>query len=98
MAARPRTDPWSDDFGELVERVDNPEMWLGFGSEFVVAPSDVQDQSVVADDGRGGSVPFEHSHGLEPSFESAVIAFDSAVGLLLGVVERVWDRLLDNRL
>jgi hypothetical protein len=67
-------------------------------SEFVGAPSDVQDQSVVADDGRGGSVPFEHSHGLEPSFESAVIAFDSAVGLLLGVVERVWDQLLDNRL
>ena len=36
--------------------------------------------------------------GSEPGFESDVVTLDAIVGVLIGVVERVRDELLDDRL
>ena len=39
----------SHDRAKFVERFDQPEVWRGFGSEFVVASADVRDESMAFD-------------------------------------------------
>ena len=70
----------------------------GFGSEFVVASTEVLDECVTSNHHRGGAVAFEPSHRSEPGFESAVIALHAIVRILIGVVTCVRDQLLDDRL
>ena len=73
-------------------------MWRGFDAELVVASADVLDEGVTSDHYRGGPVAFESAHWSKPGFESAVITLEPVVGELLGVVKRVRNQLLDDRL
>jgi hypothetical protein len=52
----------SDYFGEFAEGFDQPVMGRGFGSEFVVATSDVLGECVAANHDRRGAVAFESAH------------------------------------
>ena len=47
---------------------------------------------------RRGPITFESSHWSKPGFEATVVALDAIIGVLLGVVKRVRDQLLDQRL
>jgi hypothetical protein len=61
-----------------------------------VAASKVLHQRVATDDHAGRVVAFESPHRTEPGFEPAVVAFDTAVCVLLGVVERGGDHSFDR--
>ena len=54
-------------------------------------------QRVPADDHAGGVIAFESAHRSEPCLEPYVVGFDPIVRVLLGVVKRGRDQLLDHR-
>jgi hypothetical protein len=63
----------------------------------VVAAANVLHERVTAHDHAGGVVAFEAAHRPEPGFEPAVVGFDPIVRVLLSVVKRGRDQLLDHR-
>lgn len=65
------------------------------GSKFVMASPDVLNERVGGYDDRGGSVAFESAHWSKPRLQPTVIGFDSVVGVLLGVVERIGNLYLN---
>ena len=89
----------SDHRGEFIERRRYSELASpGFDAEFVVASAKVLYERVTTDYDRRSPVGLEAAHRSQPGFESAVVALDAVVPVLLGVVERVRDQLLDHRL
>ena len=87
----------SDGGGEFVECCDKAKVLMaGFGPNFVVAAAQVLYERVAPGHDRRGPVGPESAHGSEPRLESAVIALDAIVGVLVGVVERVGDQLFDG--
>ena len=87
----------SDGGSEFVECCDKAKVSMaGFGPNFVAAAAQVLNEGVVPDHDRRCSVGLESTHRSEPRLESAVFALDAVIGVLLGVVERVWDQLLDH--
>lgn len=86
----------SDRPGEFGERVLDPPVWARVGAELVVPAADVLHQGVTADDHTGGVIAFESAHRPEPRFEPSVIAFDTVVRILLGVVKRRGYEALDR--
>ncbi len=70
-------------------------MWRGFCAELVVASPDVLYESVTSDHDKSSLVVFESSHRPKPSFQPAVIALNPIVLMLLGVMKRVRDELLN---
>jgi hypothetical protein len=65
-------------------------------AEFVVPSAEVLRERMPADDDARGAVGLEAAHRSEPRFEPSVIALDPVVGVLLGVVDRVWHQLDDD--
>jgi len=70
----------------------------GFDAEFVVATAQVLNERVTAYHHRRSPISLEPAHRFQPRLESTVAALDAVVPVLLGVVERVRDQLLDHRL
>jgi hypothetical protein len=49
----------------------------------LMAPSNVLDEGMAADDHTGGTVPFEAAHGPQLRLQSAMVGLDPVVGVLL---------------
>jgi hypothetical protein len=65
--------------------------------KFVVAAADVLRERVTTDDHASGPVAFESAHRPESRLQASVVGFDPVVRVLLRVVERGWEYLLDGR-
>ena len=77
----------SDRAGEFGERSLDAPVGARVDAELVVTATDVLHERVAADDHARRMVAFESAHRAEPGLESSVVAFDSVVRVLLGVVE-----------
>jgi hypothetical protein len=89
--------PRSDCRGQLVERGGAAELTVDrVSAEFVVSSSEVLDERVTADDHAGRPVGLQPAHRSEPRFQSAVVALDPVVRVLLGVVNRVGQEVRDH--
>ncbi len=91
-----RTPSESDLVGELLERGGDPQRRGRVDSKFVVAATQVLDEGVPADDNPYAPVGPQPAHRSQPGLEPAVVALDAVVGVLLGVVERVREQLVDD--
>jgi hypothetical protein len=69
--------------------------WL-FGSDLVVASTQVLHERVPGCHGPGGAVPLETAHRSESGFESTMIGFDRVVRVPLDAVQRVRDQLVQD--
>ena len=65
-------------------------------AEFVMASSNVLHQRMSAHDDAGRAVTFQAAHRSEPGLEPAVIALDPIVRILVGVVERGRDQVIER--
>jgi len=61
-----------------------------------VAASQVLDECVPGDHVRRGAIGLESAHWSKPGFESAVVALDTIIGVLVGVVQRLRDQLVEG--
>jgi hypothetical protein len=68
----------------------------GVRREFVVAKPKVLHERVPAHDHLRGTVTLKAPHGLEPRFEPAMVGLAPIVRVLLGVVERGRDQLIER--
>ena len=62
-----------------------------------MAAPEVLHERVTTNDHAGGSVTFEAAHRSQSRLEPAVIRFDPIVRVLLDVMERRRDELIDHR-
>jgi hypothetical protein len=83
--------------GEFGECGRDAPVGSGFDAEFVVRAADVLHERVTAHDHPCCVVAFEPAHRSEPGFEPTVVGFDPIVRVLLSVVKRARDQLLDHR-
>ncbi len=67
-----------------------------FDAEFVVAASQILDESMSTDHHRGSPISLQSAHWSQSRFEAAMIALHAVVGELLGVVKRVGDQFIDH--
>ena len=67
-----------------------------FHAEFVVAASKVLDERVTPHHDRSCPVGSQPSHRSQPGLEPSVIILYPVVGVLLGVMNRVRDKLVDH--
>ena len=79
---------WSDGGSEFVECGGQPEQRRGVDCELVVATAQVLDEGVAPDHHARRSIGLQPAHRPEPGLESAVVAFDTVVLVLAGVVQR----------
>jgi hypothetical protein len=75
--------PGSDCLAELIERCCDAQTRLCFDPEFVVAAADVLHERVACDDHVGGAVGLEAAHWSQSGLETAVVAFDPVIRVLL---------------
>jgi hypothetical protein len=68
----------------------------GVDGEFIVAAAEVLDEGVSGDDDLGCDVCSQAPHRSEPVLEPAVIGFDRVVGVLLDVMPRGAQQLIDD--
>jgi hypothetical protein len=61
-----------------------------------VAASQVLDESVPSDHDRRGPISSQAAQWSKPGFERAVVSLHAIVGVLLGVVKRLRDQLVDD--
>jgi hypothetical protein len=87
--------PLSDGSSEFGERGRDAQ-GSGVAPEFAVTAANVLHERVTTDDHPGSVVAFESAHRPEPRFEAAVVGF-AVVRVLLGVMERRRDQLIDHR-
>ena len=87
----------SDRAGEFADLFD-AAMRARVDTEFVVPAADVLHQRMTAHDHSSAVVALESAHWSEPGFESAVVAFDAVVRVLLSVVKRGRDEAFDRSL
>ncbi len=89
----------SDCLGEFVECGGDSEVTArGVEAEFVVSTPQILHECVTADHHRRASIGLETAHRSESRFEPAMIALDAVVGVLVSVMERTRDQILDHRL
>jgi cytochrome c-type biogenesis protein len=91
-----RRDRVSDPSCEFVERGSDCQTIPGVGAEFVVAASEVLHERVTTDHDRRVPIPFQTAHRTEPGLESAVVGFDTVVGVLGGVMVHGGQQLDDR--
>jgi hypothetical protein len=85
-----------DGAGEFGERCRDATARMSIDTEFVVPSTHVLHERMAAHDHASGVVAFQASHRTEPRLESAVIALDAIVRILLRVVERDGHELIDH--
>ena len=66
-------------------------------AKFVVTAADVLHERMTADDHPRRTVAVESTHGSESGFESAVVAFNPVVRILVSVVKCGWHEAVDRR-
>src|SRR5205823_1822976 len=86
----------SDGASEFRERGRDATMWSRIDAEFVVAAPNVLHERMAAHDDTGRALAFEAAHRSESRFQSAVIALDPVVRVLLRVMECRRDQLVDR--
>ena len=86
-----------DGSAEVVESSGDAERMVGLDTEYVVAATNVLHEGVTADDHSGGPVGLESAHRSQSGLEPPVVSLNAVVHVLVGVVERVRDQLLDHR-
>jgi hypothetical protein len=97
MGSRKRFPPLcSDGSGEFGERDCDAPVRAGFDAEFVVASPEAPHERVTAHDHAGTVVAFESAHWSQPRLQSAMVGLNPIVRVLLGVVERGGDELIDH--
>ena len=69
---------------------------MSIDTEFVMAAPEVLYERVTTIDHAGGSVTFEAAHRSQSRLEPAVICLDPIVRILLDVMERRRDELIDR--
>jgi hypothetical protein len=69
--------------------------WL-FGSDLVVASTQVLDERVTRGDGPGAAASFEAAHRSKSGLEPTVIGLDHVVRVALDPVQRVRDQLIQD--
>ena len=94
MCCRP--EQISEAEGELSERGLHPVLRFGFGGEVVMPAAEVLHEGVPGGNGSGRGLSCESAHRSELSFKSAVIGLDSVVAVLLGVVARCGNQLVQH--
>ncbi len=82
-----------DQFGE---RIGDATMHARVDTQFIVTAADVLHERVATDDRACGPVAFQTAHRSEPRFQSAVVVLDPVVGVLLRVVKRAREKLIDH--
>jgi hypothetical protein len=87
----------SDDSGEFSERRRDPPVGVGFDPEFIVPAAQVLHERVAVHDHAGAAITLEATHGSQPRLEPSVVRLNPIVRVLLGVVERAWEELIDDR-
>jgi hypothetical protein len=65
--------------------------------EFVVAAPEVLHERVAAHDHACAVVVFEAAHRSQPGLQPSMVRLDPVVRVLLGVVERAWHELINDR-
>ena len=68
----------------------------GFDPEFVVPAAQVLHERVAVHDHAGGAVALEATHRSQPRLEPTMVCLDPIVRVLLGVVERAREELIDD--
>src|SRR5215211_8715649 len=61
-----------------------------------MAPSNVLDEGMAANDHPGGTVLLEAAHRPQPRLEAAMVGLDPVVGVLLGSMPRCRQQLLQH--
>jgi hypothetical protein len=69
---------------------------MSIDTEFVMTAPEVLHERVTTHDHAGAAVTFESAHRSQSRLESAVIRFDPIVRILLDVMERRRDELIDR--
>ena len=86
----------SDCAGKFGERVRDATMHTRIDAEFVVAAADVLHQHVTTDDRARGPVTFQTAHRTESRLQPTVIILDPIVRVLIHVVKRAREKLIDH--
>ena len=79
---------WSDGRSEFVECGGQPEHPRGVDCKLVLATTQVLDEGVALDHYARRSLSPQPPHRPEPGLQAAVVAFDSVVLVLAGVMQR----------
>ncbi len=61
-----------------------------------MAASKILDESMATDHDRRGPICLRAAHWSQPRLETAVVILDPAIRVLLGVMNRFWDQLIDD--
>ena len=86
----------SDRVGQFAERRGDPQRWAGVDSKVVVAAAQILDEGVPGDHHLCGAIRLESPHRSQPALELTVIGFYRIVGVLLDVVPRGRDQLVEH--
>ena len=78
------------------ERSKQPSVWRCLGTELVVTSSHMVDQAMVGHDDPGSPIPLRSSHGPQPGLQPSVVGLHCIVGVLLHVVERTGQDLVEH--
>lgn len=85
----------SDGLVECGERRGDPLGRGGIDSEFVVSAAKVLDEGVPGDHDLRGPISLQSAHRSEPALELTVVGFDRVVRVLLDVVPRRAQQLIE---